>query len=61
MEDYLLHYGIKRKSGRYPWGSGENPYQSEGWFLNRYLKMRESGMSEVDMANEFDMTTTELS
>lgn len=26
----LLHYGIKRRSGRYPWGSGENPYQSEG-------------------------------
>lgn len=27
----LIHYGIKRRSGRYPWGSGENPYQSEGW------------------------------
>lgn len=25
----LLHYGIKRRSGRYPWGSGKNPYQSE--------------------------------
>ena len=22
-EDYLAHYGILRKSGRYPWGSGE--------------------------------------
>lgn len=22
----LEHYGIPRKSGRYPWGSGENPY-----------------------------------
>lgn len=28
-EDTLIHYGIKRRSGRYPWGSGENPYQSE--------------------------------
>lgn len=25
----ITHYGIKRRSGRYPWGSGENPYQSE--------------------------------
>lgn len=24
----IYHYGIKRKSGRYPWGSGERPYQS---------------------------------
>lgn len=26
---YLAHYGIKRKSGRYPWGSGKRPYQYE--------------------------------
>lgn len=25
-EEVLEHYGIPRKSGRYPWGSGENPY-----------------------------------
>lgn len=25
----LYHYGIKRRSGRYPWGSGNKPYQSE--------------------------------
>lgn len=25
---YLLHYGMPRRSGRYPWGSGERPYQS---------------------------------
>lgn len=23
----VLHFGIKRRSGRYPWGSGERPYQ----------------------------------
>jgi len=22
----LVHYGVPRRSGRYPWGSGENPY-----------------------------------
>lgn len=26
---YLEHYGIKRRSGRYRWGSGKNPYQSD--------------------------------
>lgn len=25
----LYHYGIKRRSGRYPYGSGARPYQSE--------------------------------
>lgn len=24
----LYHYGMPRRSGRYPWGSGERPYQS---------------------------------
>lgn len=28
-EDYLYHYGTPRHSGRYPWGSGKRPYQSE--------------------------------
>lgn len=27
--NYLMHYGIPRKSGRYPWGSGERPYQGD--------------------------------
>lgn len=27
--DDLLHYGIKRRSGRYPYGSGERPFQGE--------------------------------
>lgn len=27
VEDILMHYGMPRRSGRYPYGSGENPYQ----------------------------------
>lgn len=27
-KDMIEHFGIKRKSGRYPWGSGNRPYQS---------------------------------
>ena len=28
--DELYHYGMPRRSGRYPWGSGERPYQGDG-------------------------------
>ncbi len=32
-QDYLEHIGVARRSGRYPWGSGDNPYQHENWFV----------------------------
>lgn len=39
---YLMHYGIKRRSGRYPWGSGEDPYQSAGGVAPRIKKVSKS-------------------
>lgn len=30
QNDFLSHYGIKRRSGRYRWGSGKRPFQGEG-------------------------------
>lgn len=27
MNDLLIHYGIPKRSGRYPYGSGDRPYQ----------------------------------
>ena len=24
-DDILMHYGVKRRSGRYPYGSGDDP------------------------------------
>ena len=30
--DELIHTGVKRLSGRYPYGSGDVPYQHEPWF-----------------------------
>jgi hypothetical protein len=33
-DNYLAHYGILRKSGRYPWGSGETPLQRSKTFLD---------------------------
>ena len=30
FNDHLEHYGMPRRSGRYKWGSGKDPYQSTG-------------------------------
>ena len=32
----LYHYGIPRRSGRYPWGSGDRPFQSASPALSVY-------------------------
>ena len=59
-EDILMHYGVKRRSGRYPWGSGENPYQRSGDFLARVEELQSLGKSEKEIASEVGLTTTEL-
>lgn len=46
-EDILMHYGMPRRSGRYPWGSGETPFQHEDDFVSRVDDMR---------ANKFEYT-----
>lgn len=46
--DELMHYGTKRHSGRYPWGSGENPYQHEDDFLRDVHRMREENFTYTD-------------
>ena len=66
--DDLKHYGIKRRSGRYPWGSGENPYQHSGDFLSRVEQLHKKGLTEkqiVDAINKElpegqEITTTQL-
>lgn len=47
--DELMHYGVKRRSGRYPWGSGEDPYQHSGDFVSRVQTLRKDGLSEKDI------------
>lgn len=58
--DILMHYGVKRRSGRYPWGSGKEPYQHSGDFLSRIEELQGKGYSESDIAKELDITTTDL-
>lgn len=57
-ERTLIHYGIKRRSGRYPWGSGENPYQRTGDFLSRVEKLEKEGMTQTEIAKAMGMSTT---
>lgn len=56
----LMHYGTPRHSGRYPWGSGDNPYQRNADFIGRVDKLKKSGMKEKDVAASMGMKTTEL-
>ena len=59
-DDELAHYGILRKSGRYPWGSGENPYQRNKNFLAYVDDLRKKGLSEREIAEGLGISTTEL-
>lgn len=42
----LLHIGILRQSGRYPWGSGESPYQRARDFKGTIDQMMKDGLTE---------------
>lgn len=72
LMDHLAHYGIKRRSGRYPWGSGENPYQHSGDFLSRVDELKDKNFTMIDeetgkllvgemaIARSMGMSTTEF-
>lgn len=59
--DILMHYGMPRRSGRYPWGSGDNPYQHGQDFLSRIDELKKTGWAETpeNIKNEFGLTTTQ--
>jgi DNA-binding NarL/FixJ family response regulator len=58
---YLAHYGIIRRSGRYPWGSGGNVSTAHHRsFLEMVDDLRRKGLSELEIAKSFSMTTTQL-
>lgn len=59
-EKVIRHYGIPRRSGRYPWGSGKDPNQHTANFLSTVSELQGKGLSEVEIATGFGMTTTEL-
>ena len=71
MDNELMHYGTPRHSGRYPWGSGDNPYQHSGDFLSRVEELRKQGFKFTDkdgktltgdnaIAKSMGLTTTQF-
>lgn len=59
-DSVLMHYGVKRRSGRYPWGSGKEPYQHSGDLLARVNSLKKEGLSEKQIAEEIGLSTTDL-
>ena len=59
-DEYLEHYGMPRRSGRYPWGSGGQPFQRSGDFLARVDELKKQKLSEVEIAEALGLSTTTL-
>jgi hypothetical protein len=60
INDYLMHYGTPRHSGRYPWGSGDSPYQHTGDFYTHINELRAKGMNDTDIAAGEGLSTTQM-
>ncbi len=70
---HLEHYGILRRSGRYPWGSGGNGVPGDyPWstgstqnvrnrsYLDYIAEMKAKGLNEVEIARGQGISTTQL-
>jgi len=49
----LVHYGILRRSGRYPWGSGDNQNTRNKDFLDYIRDLRSQGLSNAEIAKGY--------
>ena len=59
VSEELEQSGVKRRSGRYAWGSGENPYQHEDWFASERARMKSEGLSDKEIMNIMGFRTPE--
>ena len=66
-DESLEHYGTPRHSGRYPWGSGDNPYQRNADFLRKvesFSKMKTPDgkrmFTDAQIAATMGINSTEL-
>lgn len=60
MTDELYHYGIKRRSGRYPWGSGAKKSRNASDFLSTIDVLEKDGFNEKQIAEYFGLQTKQL-
>ena len=60
-ENTLMHYGMPRRSGRYPFGSGEDPYQHNRDFLSRVEELKKQGWTETaeNIKKEFGLNSNQ--
>ena len=59
VNDYIAHYGTPRRSGRYPWGSGDDEEgQHNRNFLNYVAGLKNQGMTEAEIANGLGFKST---
>lgn len=59
-DNYLEHYGILRKSGRYPWGSGRTQSIRDRDFLQTVAELRKAGLTDTEIARGFEISRNEL-
>lgn len=59
MDRVIKHYGTPRHSGRYPWGSGENPQRNRD-FLQRVKELEDKGLRGKALAEGLGMNTSQL-
>ena len=59
-EDYLAHYGVLRRSGRYPWGSHDNEPQRNKEWLDYVKELEKEGFTQKQIADSYGMTINEL-
>ena len=52
-DNLIVHYGVKRRSGRYPWGSG-------GELISKIERLAAKGFNETEIAAGLGISTTEL-
>lgn len=57
VDDSLAHYGMPRRSGRYPWGSGDKPFQHSGDFLSRVEYLKSQGYNEKDILRDLKLSS----
>ena len=64
---FFSHSGVKHKSGRYKFGTGETPYQHEPWFtwgknewLNEYRDLADKGYTKTEIAEKMGLSASEL-
>jgi DNA-binding CsgD family transcriptional regulator len=59
-EDDLLHYGILRRSGRYPWGSGQYENTRNKTFLDYIQRLEDQGMSQKEISDFYKISINDL-